>query len=469
MTWTRGSSFIPTQVQTLSLEDVDARVSVNVNVEDYKDISFPNIVIQILSSTLREVASEVYAVSPWRTLKLKYRGLRKDLTQAAERLESKLHEPDQTTTEITTREAATRGMAGKASATGRVGGLTANLESQRRYEEERSKSVPESKIGYLKTELTNFKKILDDTAVKLGISIFLVLDDYYFMAKAIQPDCIDYFHRLTKGTDFYLKIATIRYRSKLYRQDNGTPIGVERGHDIYEVDMDYTLDRFEDLQSFMKQLLRNACDDCEVVIDIDDFFAGEGFRQLCLASGGVPRDFLSLFVKLGRKMIAGEIPAIGKVEVNEAAIANYGNKFTAFRQDSVEEREVLEEYLRLIKGLVYEKKRTNTFLVAKDDLDEYPLEAQAIRELVDLRFLHLVDNNTSSAPSDGRRYEAYMLDVSLYANSRPRGFSQLEPGTTDDKSRRDKIRAAPRLELEGLHEGYLDLGIQTELQLSEEA
>jgi hypothetical protein len=60
--------------------------------------------------------------------------------------------------------------------------------------------------------------------------------------------------------------------------------------------MDYTLDNFDELQNFMHQLLKNAVERSGAQLDVDDMFAGDGFAQLCLASGGVPRDFLSLFV-----------------------------------------------------------------------------------------------------------------------------------------------------------------------------
>ena len=115
--------------------------------------------------------------------------------------------------------------------------------------------------------------------------------------------------------------------------------------------------------------------------------------------------------------------------------------------DSAGEREILESYLSVIRKFAYNEHRTNAFLVAKDELEQHPQERQAIRELVDLRLIHLIDSNTSSAPSDGRRYEAYILDVGLYENSRPRNFNQVEPGSEDSRSRKDQLRASPRLDL----------------------
>ena len=282
------------------------------------------------------------------------------------------------------------------------------------------------------------------------------MDDFYFILKTIQPELVDYFHRLTKGTNLFIKIATITHRSKLYRRSKGQHIGVELGHDIFKVDMDYTLDNFDELQSFMQQLLNNAIEESEANISLADMFAGDGLHQLCLASGGVPRDFLSLFVSLANKAVSTGNP-IGKIQVNEIAIGNLSNKMESMRTDSGDEDTILDEIIKRIKRLVYDEKRTNAFLISKDDLQSDSHGRQAIRELIDLRLIHMVDNNTSKAPSDGRRYEAYILDISLYDNSRPRKFSQIDPGQRDEKARKDALRASPVFDLAKLHEPIPDL------------
>ena len=82
-------------------------------------------------------------------------------------------------------------------------------------------------------------------------------------------------------------MATIKHRSKLYRRTKDQYVGVELGHDVFEVDMDYTLDSFDELRAFMRQLLQTATKESGARIEFDEMFAGDGFPQLCLASGGV--------------------------------------------------------------------------------------------------------------------------------------------------------------------------------------
>jgi hypothetical protein len=149
----------------------------------------------------------------------------------------------------------------------------------------------------------------------------------------------------------------------------------------------------------------------------------------------------------------------------------------SMKRDSGDEDAVLEGCLKRIKHFVYGEKRTNAFLIAKDDLEADDQAKQAIRELVDLRLIHLIDHNTSHALSDGRRYEAYILDIALYDNARPRNFTQIEPGQRDEKARKDELRASPvftletlrePISVETLREPISEPPVQLELTLSEE-
>lgn len=430
-----------TFVASLAANTAD-QITVSVNLEDYKDISFPNIVVHVLREIFTQIASALQ--KKYNFFHFQQRKIAKELRQLVHELSQLLDSPDLQSLTVRQKESTTDSTTAGVST--KLGKLATGQQSDAEKEVHRTDSY--DKLGRLKIEIYRYKQYFE--RVSRGTSnqpVFLVLDDFYFIPKDIQPQFIDFFHRVAKGTGLFLKIATIRHRTKHYLQADGSYIGVELGHDIYEIDMDYTLDNFEDLKRFMRQLLEGAIKDSQCNISLDDIFAGDGFAQLCLASGGVPRDFLSLFVRAANKNIISDSDKIGKVDINHEAIAAINSKLDSLKVDSAQERETLELYLAAVKSWVYGEKRTNIFLVAKPDLESHPQERQALKELVDLRLIHLVDSNTSSAPSDGRRYEAYMLDVGLYDNSRPRNFVQIEPGIQDEKSRRDAIRAAPRVDL----------------------
>ncbi len=450
---------------TLGSRQSDKELSIYINLEDYKDISFPNVLVKVLSLLLEGIYESrrkrwpYLFWLPWRSRKLK--PLRKHIAD----LKRLYNQPDvdefiqKTTARSSTKDAM------------KAGSVNVGIElgDEKSTQTETSRSHIDDKLEALKKSLGDYKRSIDKASEGLGLAaVFLVLDDLYFIFKKVQPDLLDYLHRVCKDTDLFIKIATIRHRSKLYRHGVGSYIGMELGHDIVAVDLDYTLDRFQQLQTFMRRLLEDAKDKSGAGLDLDELFSGGGFTQFCLASGGVPRDFLSLFVALGTRIASGDIARIGKVDVTDVAIGGVKEKLESFHTDSDTDRNQLEHYLRRIQDEVYNKKRTNAFLVAYPELQQFPHQAQALRELTDLRLIHLAETNTSAAPSDGRRYEAYILDVGLYENSRPRNFDQIEPGSADSRARKDNLRSAPRLKLEDLDKQIKNEGVQLELELSEE-
>ena len=422
-----------------SVREPGVAIDVYLNLEDYKAITFPNIIIKILVEVFEELKKKLYNKYKLIWLRKRPKRVYVLLNRSIAALTEFLHKPDIETQKINTKED-TQSTVG-----GQLGNTVANVKSNVdiHVSEEVSTEVTLDKLDYLRLELSNYKKLLSEISDLLeGKAIFLILDDFYFISKEIQPDLVDYFHTLTKGTNLFIKIATIQHRSKLYRRSGGKHVGVELGADVFAIDMDYTLDKFDELRDFMWNLLTNAISTSKANVKLEEIFAGDGFSQLCLASGGVPRDFLSYFVSLAK-----ENKPIGKVEVTTAAISALSSKFSSMEKDSGNDSSILEQCLGKLKNYVYVQKRTNGFVIAKSDLEAHPMAKQAIKELVDLRLIHLLEENTSKAQSDGRRYEAYILDLGLYDNPKPRSFKQIEPGYSDEQFRKDALRGAPVFEL----------------------
>ncbi|MEL6810929.1 MAG: hypothetical protein AAFP76_06300 [Bacteroidota bacterium] len=102
------------------------------------------------------------------------------------------------------------------------------------FEEQKLDSLERFLVDYkdsLITELTNSKFKFSS----------ILIDDFYLIRKGSQPDVIDYLHRLCRGTDFYLKIGTVRHRTKLIRNEDQT-IGIDGRQDMEEINLDRTLD-----------------------------------------------------------------------------------------------------------------------------------------------------------------------------------------------------------------------------------
>lgn len=431
-----------------SLDKYNDIILVKLNIEDFKGISFPNSLIHILRTFFKELKSKMKLRLEWYQLLKHYTVNTKILKieRLVDNLERQLQEPDlferKEVDSFETSSSSNGGMIlGK-------GNLSAN--QAKKEQQEKSRNITVDKLEKVKNEIPMFIELIKEIHLIVGKPIFLILDDFYFISKQNQPFFIDFFHRISKNTQVYLKICTIRHRSKLYVEAKGSYYGMEVSHDAQEVDLDYNLDRFQELKNFMNQLIASCARKVEIQFNMNDLFTGGGYIQLCLASGGVPRDFLSLFNKAVEKFRYGkEDTRISKINVTEIAIENFNNKRESFKKDSLEEKELLEKYLNKIKDFVLNKEKKNIFLVENNGLEKNNFAKQIIRELVDLRMIHLVDNNTSAAPSDGKMYSAYMIDIGLYNSTKQqKDFKQVQPDQKDEKGRSDEIRSSPRLNLD---------------------
>jgi hypothetical protein len=121
----------------------------------------------------------------------------------------------------------------------------------------------------------------------------LFLDDLYYIRRADQAAVIDYFHRIAKNNALWLKIGTIRHRTRWYV--HGDPsIGLKIGDDADEIDLDLTLEKFSITRSFLESVLKSFFEG-KSTVTIDALLTDGAFDRLVLASGGVARDFLNIF------------------------------------------------------------------------------------------------------------------------------------------------------------------------------
>lgn len=236
-----------------SLNKSSEHVTVYVNLEDYKNISFPNIILRVLETSCAELRHLSARSSPLYKGHFQAALFRRRLRRKEKELERLIYEPDTEEKQVTTKSLKNS----NSSASVGQGPISGNAQFGEASSEEVSRSVSTDKLERLQIDLPNYKALFEEASnLNEGAPILLVLDDFYFIPKSVQPDFVDFFHRLAKGTPLFLKIATIKHRSRLYKSTAEAYIGVELGHDIYEIDMDYTLDNFADLQSFLVSYAR---------------------------------------------------------------------------------------------------------------------------------------------------------------------------------------------------------------------
>ena len=161
---------------------------------------------------------------------------------------------------------------------------------------------------------------------------------------------IDYFHRIAKGSNLWLKIGTIRHRTKWYVHGD-PPIGVKLADDADEIDLDLTLEKYSLAKDFLTKVLRSFVNDCDN-LSIPQILNEGAIDRLVLASGGVARDFLAIFrraVDVARER--GEDhrgPKIGSEDVNVAAGEHETSKREELKRDTLDDQKEIEKQFERI-------------------------------------------------------------------------------------------------------------------------
>ena len=302
----------------------------------------------------------------------------------------------------------------------------------------------DQKIHVVDRRVNDYKQAIqaEFAAAKCKFGAFII-DDFYLVNPAVQPDVIDYLHRLLRDTDLYLKIGTVRYRTHLLRT---TPIhtGVQVNLDVDGFNLDQTLEDIDQTGAYLEEMLRKLGEQVKLA-DAPSIMSDEARKDAVLLSGGVPRDYLNVFVGgLERARARKDRKRVTPTELRQAAAAlSHETKFRDLRTDAGAEVPALEVlFVDLVKFCLTEKRKT-AFLIAKDDVAAFPEVHDLILQLMDFKLIHLVDESTSAASGRPGRFEAYTLDFALFMEPRRRNIEIVKFWEADDQRRRVRLREAP--------------------------
>jgi hypothetical protein len=184
----------------------------------------------------------------------------------------------------------------------------------------------------------------------------------------------------------------------------------------------------------------------------DALFKGEGFHRMVLASGGVPRDFLSLFLQvLAQK--DGSADAIGKDDVRLLSSGVWKERIEELKADSEQQdQDGLLRGVYAIQRFCVNEKHNNIFLVADKLLQERDDVSQLVNRLLDYRIIHSVGSALTHKTLPGT-FQAYMIDIGAYANLRKLAgrFTEIDITAPDA---RERLRNAPVLDDQTLQQLY---------------
>jgi hypothetical protein len=428
-----------------------------VNLEKFKGHSYPDVLISVLISTFEEFKKwmDSAAVHPptktsfWQKLfgtapkrpsfnRPQSLQLSERLDQHIKALEAELHRSDNMEMRVTdgaeTVESDSVGVKVKAKSSILTAEGETTAGSSQTSKQEVEQKYKHSKADFLHRHILNFQRLFTDLGALSGGDAYLFLDDLYHIRRSDQARVLDYFHRLAKDHNLWLKVGTIRHRTRWYVHGD-PPIGMKIIDDADEIDLDLTLEKYSLAKSFLTKILTNFATTAAVG-RLDGFLTDGALDRIVLACAGVARDFLSIFRRsVGVALERGgghRGEKVGVEDVNVAAGEYDSAKREDFKRDTLDDSSPLEEEFRKIRQFCLEENNTNCFLL---DKELHHAEVDLIHELVDLKLVHLVRSRVTVSARPGRIYEAYMLDVSQYAGARKRRELQMvefwKPNSTE--------------------------------------
>lgn len=448
----RGSGKTMLLSELASYRKIDSCWLVWIDIDDYKTLTFPDILIQILRSIFQDIRSELiknnwwvlHPIRRWKawTVLNQLESEENFLRNLLERFEeSELKVERGTSTKRSRKRKST--LASESNFIDASIGEENDREDNSTYKE--SASGKDQKINRIGRHLHDAKHILRDASQFSTNVIYIVLDDFYHLGNSDQAQVLDFLQSLTKNINVFIKFGTIAHRSRIFQQRDQMIIGMQKEHDVLSIDLDRTFQNFTEVEQFISRLWSQILETNNIDVDLD-LFGGHSWKQLVLASGGTPRDFMNILAKALELSIGKEKDKLSVFLVNEAAnMYLRDTKQEDLNSDGKDKSEELEGMLADIRDFCIRKKKRNLFLVDKDQLESMLHAQELLRQLLDYRFIHLVHNNTSAVGRPGR-YEAYMLDVGVYSHPPRRGENKVEQVdflARDDKHRSDTIRTQP--------------------------
>ncbi|MFJ8711367.1 hypothetical protein ACIREB_34815 [Streptomyces anulatus] len=320
--------------------------------------------------------------------------------------------------------------------------------------------VSEVELGEMVADLNrSLRGVLREGLVRL----YLYIDDFYLFPERAQPHFLDCVAGMLRDCDGWIKLASIERLTRPF--EPSSRMGIEVPHDASKIDLDVTLEDPESTQRFLESVLANYTTTAGINRPTS-IAQTAALGRLVLASGGVPRDYLNLFAS---SIVAArsrpKAREIGREDVADAAGRAARSKKRDLEQDVSSDSAnslsaALETLSAEVRGAGYTYFRVD---VTQKSHAFYEILGQ----LVDLRFAHLIQATLSDQHRPGIKYEAYILDLSEYADVRlKRGLAILDlrdgkwsfrrsgkagtqkqlPGTL----LRDELRRAPVIDLEEL-------------------
>ncbi|MBR0969609.1 ATP-binding protein [Bradyrhizobium japonicum] len=277
-------------------------------------------------------------------------------------------------------------------------------------------SLPEQKVAQL---IPDAQRLVALLCAEMAGDLFIFIDDLHYLEMKDQPRFLDLLHGITRDTAAWLKVAGIRNQCKTFTDH--PPVGLQSGHDAAEITLDITLEEPKKARGFLSNVLQTYLS-ASNISNRTGVLSPAALDRLVLASGGVPRDFLTVAarsVQIAR--LRDNARQVGAQDVNEAAGEAGKQKRNDLEEDaaaSTGQASVRLTALDRIRRFCIDERHFSFFRIGLRDKNDHTDAYRLLQSLVDLRVIHLVKSSLSEAHEVGERSEVYMVDLSEYSASR---------------------------------------------------
>ncbi|MBC7390209.1 MAG: ATP-binding protein [Opitutaceae bacterium] len=285
-----------------------------------------------------------------------------------------------------------------------------------------------------------------------GLQITLLLDEYSEINRESQPYLAALIKRIIISANITVKIAAIPNRTNLQLR-NINIIGLEEGADIFGFHLDnryvFEINKTPTKNFFNKLLFNHLFSIAPNIYTgmdlniLELFLAPQALNEILIATAGIPRDFLNIFINSHDNFLVNHTKQQKRVSVKNIRTA-CRTWYNTDKKEQVEKNVIAHKLLNKILADIVVGKKSSHFIVPKQFS-----EIKAFQDLLDLRVLHLRKDNYSHQDNKGVLYNVYSVDYGSY-NSLDVTKNSLETNSVEDLEINtiDNLRAVRRIALE---------------------
>ena len=274
--------------------------------------------------------------------------------------------------------------------------------------------ISADEVGRLVPYMQRIIRRFADTS---ATQFYIFLDDLHYLPSAEQPKLLDLVHSAVRDSDAWLKVTGIRHLTRWFRAK--PPLGLQTGHDADHIDLDVTLEKPSQAKTFLEEVFLSYAQHVEIS-SLSSILSSKALDRLVLASGAVPRDYLTLSANaINQARTREKARVVGVQDVGRSASQIAEVKISELEEDGASTEGMSNRIKGLDQILRFCKEKNCTFFrIDFRDRDDHSEEYRIIRELMDGRLIHLVRASLSDIREQGRKYEVYMLDLSQFSSER---------------------------------------------------